>query len=116
MVSHHTADALRVYQAPSTLAIAVAATILGAVGGYFVGQGMSLLGGRERVAQELRRNKRGRKRIAEKVEILESDEEDKEDTEEEEEGGKLKEEFEGHEGEECKLMLVVRTDLGMTKG
>src|SRR4051812_43687011 len=36
------AGALRVYHAPSTVAIAVATAILAAVGGYFVGQATSL--------------------------------------------------------------------------
>lgn len=38
-----------------------------------------------------------------------------EEGEEEERGGELKG-FEGNRDEECKLVLVVRTDLGMGKG
>jgi PTH2 family peptidyl-tRNA hydrolase len=54
-------------------------------------------------------------------EVRESEEEEEEDSDEiacssEEEGGMLQSEFEGYEGEEVKLVLCVRTDLGMGKG
>ncbi len=48
------------------------------------------------------------------VQDSEDDDEDEDSEDEEEDQGELKS-FEGNR-EECKLVLVVRTDLGMTKG
>lgn len=98
---------------PSTTACVVAASILAGVVGYFIGQGAWLFSypskskSRSRAAQE----KRDAQDVSDKDD-WESDEEEKED--EAEDGGELAT-FEGNH-EEVKLVLVVRTDLGMTKG
>jgi PTH2 family peptidyl-tRNA hydrolase len=89
---------------PTTLAIVVATAILAGVTGYFIGQGASIFPS----PRPQRRNQKSR------AEESESDEEDLESDEEDEEGGTLAN-FEGNT-EEVKLVLVVRTDLGMGKG
>ncbi|KAI9777100.1 MAG: hypothetical protein M1839_009056 [Geoglossum umbratile] len=98
------AEALRVYHAPSTIAIAISTAILAALGGYFVGQATSLgLFGEARskhktTAVNPRRDEGG------------------EGSETEGEGVIEKPDGFSTSNEECKLVLVVRTDLGMTKG
>lgn len=93
---------------PTTTAIVVATAILAGVTGYFIGQGASIGlfgswgGGSRNVVQG---RACGAKDISE-------DESEDEDSEEEE--GELAM-FEGNT-EEVKLVLVVRTDLGMGKG
>ncbi|KAI9820685.1 MAG: hypothetical protein M1827_005054 [Pycnora praestabilis] len=86
---------------PSTGAIAIAAAIIAGVGGYFLGQASSLglFGGSAPSSS-----------IAERS--IDSDEGSGEEKTEEQ--GEIKN-FVGNR-EECKLVLVVRTDLGMTKG
>lgn len=110
---------------PSLTAYAIATVILVFVGGYFVGQGISLgVFSRSTSAME----STGRKKKESwpnsydvKVHADSSDEEslseseDLDDDEDEEgEQGELNP-FAGS-SEECKLVLVVRTDLGMGKG
>ena len=111
---------------PSTAAIAIATAILAALGGYFIGQGASLgifssksTSGKkswpnsydvtvhpDSSDEELMKNLNGGEE--------ESGEGSAEDEGELVESGKLAS-FDGNK-EECKLMLVVRTDLGMGKG
>ena len=122
---------------PSTASIAVATAILAAAAGYFIGTASSLglfggatkSGGRkaklswpnsydvtihpdssdEELMQSLGRGK-GK-------EVKDSQDED-EDEDEEDSGDEGQRELKGFEDnrEECKLVLVVRTDLGMGKG
>lgn len=88
---------------PSTAAIAIASAIVAGTIGYFLGQGKALgLFGGSPAAPSLR-DEHG----------LDPDEEEDTDEEEDEKQHGLKD-WEGNE--ECKLVLVVRTDLGMTKG
>lgn len=84
---------------PSTANVATACAIIGLVTGYLVGQAKSLglFGGSPIAPPE--------KRV--KVEESSDEDEDADDS--------APSEFPGHT-EECKLVLVVRTDLGMTKG
>ncbi|CAN9151775.1 unnamed protein product [Alternaria alternata] len=88
-------------QQPSTTNIAAACAILAGVTGYFLGQAKSLgLFGGSPVSQPTK----SEKEEAEDSEDESSDEDDSTPAE-----------FPGH-NEECKMVLVVRTDLGMTKG
>jgi hypothetical protein len=97
------AEALRVYHAPSTIAIVVSAAIIAALGGYFVGQATSLgLFGQARSKHRTTTVKSHLPPKDEDAEGSESGEEDPHDL--------------ATSNEECKLVLVVRTDLGMTKG
>ncbi|KAJ4297920.1 hypothetical protein N0V90_005819 [Kalmusia sp. IMI 367209] len=84
---------------PSTANIAIACAIIGGVTGYLIGQAKSLglFGGSPVSVPQERKEKAD-----------ESDESSDEDD-------SAPSEFPGH-SEECKLVLVVRTDLGMTKG
>ncbi|KAA8648783.1 hypothetical protein EYZ11_004910 [Aspergillus tanneri] len=97
---------------PSTTAYVVATAIIAGITGYFLGQGASL-------GLFSPREKEGWPSSYDvKVHQDSSDEEgdDEDDSEEEDEGdgGELAS-FENND-EEVKLVLVVRTDLGMTKG
>ncbi|KAI9733693.1 MAG: hypothetical protein M1834_003296 [Cirrosporium novae-zelandiae] len=95
----------------SKTGIAIAALIVGGLGGYFLGQTSSL---------DVFSGKGGKSWPNDfdvKVHADSSDEDesgDEDDEDEEEEQGELNE-FKGN-NEECKLVLVVRTDLGMSKG
>jgi PTH2 family peptidyl-tRNA hydrolase len=92
-------------QQPSTANIAAACAILAGVTGYMLGQAKSLgLFGGSPVFQPTKSEK-------EKAEDLEDSEDDSSD----EDDDSAPAEFPGHT-EECKMVLVVRTDLGMTKG
>ncbi|KAF2639318.1 PTH2-domain-containing protein [Massarina eburnea CBS 473.64] len=93
---------------PSTMNIAVACAILAGVTGYFLGQAKSLgLFGGSPISEAPRKERKERK-DHKSEESDESDEwSDEDDT--------APSEFPGH-SEECKLVLLVRTDLGMTKG
>jgi hypothetical protein len=85
---------------PTTASIAIACALVAGVTGYFLGQGKSLgLFGGSPISTPRQTGKAA------------SDEDESSD----EEGASELSEFPGH-GEECKLVLVVRTDLGMTKG
>lgn len=99
---------------PTTAAYVIATAIVAGVTGYFIGQGASL---------GLFREKQGWPNGYDvKVHKDSSDEEDdgeesaEDESEEEDEGnGEELAAFKENE-EEVKLVLVVRTDLGMTKG
>lgn len=99
---------------PTTAAIAVATAIIAALGGFFLGQASSLgmFSGGRRPA--------GRDKTGRLVEDTSSDEEDmaKDESEDEEVDEDEEQELSAfaESNEECKLVLVVRTDLGMTKG
>lgn len=88
---------------PSTANIAVACAIIAGVTGYMLGQAKSLglFGGSPISEGQPRKDKKAQ----------DSDEEDSSD----EDDDTAPAEFPGH-SEECKMVLVVRTDLGMTKG
>jgi len=86
---------------PSTANIATACAIMGAVTGYLVGQAKSIgLFGGGALSELSLQEKDGE-------ELDSEDESDDEDS--------APAEFPNNP-EECKLVLVVRTDLGMTKG
>ncbi|EFW19230.1 hypothetical protein D8B26_007486 [Coccidioides posadasii str. Silveira] len=91
---------------PTTTAIVIATAILAGVAGYFIGQGASI--GLFGSAPVLHR------RAPAVKDVSEDEENDEEELESEDEGGELAT-FEGN-AEEVKLVLVVRTDLGMGKG
>ena len=122
--------------APSPITIAVAIGLLGLLAGYFVGQGRSigLFGGSSGGSSSARRRKdkgrgKGKKSWPNSYDVkihedsssedvagvgtgeTESEEEDLEDSENSQEVKA----FEGNR-EEVKLVLCLRTDLGMTKG
>ncbi|KAH6618944.1 peptidyl-tRNA hydrolase PTH2-domain-containing protein [Boeremia exigua] len=92
---------------PSTANIALACAILAGVTGYFLGtaKSLGLFGGSPISAPP-----RGKSGKAHESEAESSDDED-----EDEDDDTAPAEFPGH-SEECKMVLVVRTDLGMTKG
>ena len=106
---------------PSTAAVAIATAIVAALAGYFLGQANSLglFGGPRITSKESWPNS-----YDVKVHADSSDEEslsspeDRDDGEEEEKEEERQGELKSFEDstEECKLVLVVRTDLGMTKG
>jgi PTH2 family peptidyl-tRNA hydrolase len=90
---------------PSTANIAVACAILAGVTGYMLGQAKSLgLFGGSPVSTPTDRKEKAV-----------DDEDESSDDDEDEDDGTAPTEFEGNK-EECKMVLVVRTDLGMTKG
>ncbi|EDU49009.1 mitochondrial [Pyrenophora tritici-repentis] len=90
---------------PSTANIAAACAILAGVTGYMLGQAKSLgFFGGSPILQSTR---------SEKEKVDDSEDESSED--EDEDDGTTPTEFPDH-NEECKMVLVVRTDLGMTKG
>lgn len=100
---------------PSTAAIALATAIITGLGGYFLGQARSL-----GLFSGSKKGESWPNSYDVNVQYDSSDEElmkslrgEKEDDSEEEQGELSS--FEGNK-EECKLVLVVRTDLGMTKG
>lgn len=86
---------------PTAASIAIACALIAGVTGYFLGQGKSLglFGGSPISTPPQKKSKR----------TEDSDEWSDED------GASELNEFPGH-SEECKMVLVVRTDLGMTKG
>jgi peptidyl-tRNA hydrolase len=91
---------------PSTASIAVASALIAGVTGYFIGQAkqLGIFGGSPIAVPKSGDKKKGQD---------EDSDEDYEDSSDDEATDLS--EFPGHE-EECKLVLVVRTDLGMTKG
>jgi PTH2 family peptidyl-tRNA hydrolase len=93
---------------PSTANIALACAILAGVTGYFLGTAKSLgLFGGSPVSEPLRKH-------SEKEEEEDTSEDESSDDDDEDDDT-APAEFPGHT-EECKMVLVVRTDLGMTKG
>ena len=111
---------------PSTAAIAIATAIIAALGGYFIGQGASLgiFSGKTSSGKKSWPNSydvtvHPDSSDEELMESLKGGQQENEEGSVEDEGelvesGKLAS-FEGNK-EECKLVLVVRTDLGMGKG
>lgn len=111
---------------PSATSIAIATGILAALLGYFIGQGSSLGLFSNRGASGKPAHKSWPNSYDVNVHLDSSDEElmrgsrgdegeeESEEEKEEGEGGTLSA-FKGHT-DECKLVLVVRTDLGMGKG
>jgi hypothetical protein len=98
---------------PSTANIAVACAIVAGVTGYMFGQAKSLgLFGGSRVSKTSETKEKDSDALEEKDSEESSDEESDEDSGED---NTVPAEFPGH-NEECKMVLVVRTDLGMTKG
>jgi PTH2 family peptidyl-tRNA hydrolase len=93
---------------PSTANIAIASAIVAGVTGYMLGQAKSLglFGGSPIFVPA-----EGEEKKADNSD--ESSGEEEEDDEEEDDS--VPADFKGNQ-EECKLVLVVRTDLGMTKG
>jgi len=92
---------------PSTANIALACAILAGVTGYFLGTAKSLgLFGGSPISESPRKQNEKEQEEEDTSEDESSDDED-DDT--------APAEFPGHT-EECKMVLVVRTDLGMTKG
>lgn len=89
---------------PSTANIALACAILAGVTGYFLGtaNSLGLFGG-----SPISEPKRTQSEKVQDSEDESSDDDEDDDT--------APAEFPGHT-EECKMVLVVRTDLGMTKG
>ena len=101
---------------PSTLALAIGFTFVGAITGFFLGQASSIgvFGGSSGSIQPQRR------RVAKHSGTVGSkNRHDADESDEEESGSEDEQEglqgFEKHGGE-CKLTLVVRSDLGMGKG
>jgi len=109
----------RMATAPSGAALAIASGILGLVAGYFLGQGSSIglfdSSGNPDEAKKSWPNSYDVKVHADSSDE-EADDEGEVDDEDEEDEGDRKElkSFEG--SEEVKLVLAVRTDLGMGKG
>jgi PTH2 family peptidyl-tRNA hydrolase len=89
---------------PSTANIAVACAIVAGVTGYMLGQAKSLglFGG-----SPISTPAQGKEKAAEDSEESSDDDEEEDDS--------VPADFKGN-NEECKMVLVVRTDLGMTKG
>lgn len=98
---------------PSTAAYVVATAILAGITGYFIGQGstLGLFSNKEKEGWPNSYNVKPH--LDSSDEDYESEEEE-EDSEEEGDGTELAN-FDSS-NEEVKLVLVVRTDLGMTKG
>lgn len=92
--------------APSALAVAFASAVIAGLAGYFLGQASSIGVFSKPVPRSISNGKDDESDISDAGSV--SDEEDDLDDQE------LKS-FEDSQ-EECKLVLVVRTDLGMTKG
>ncbi|KAF1360081.1 PTH2-domain-containing protein [Lizonia empirigonia] len=94
---------------PSTANIAVACAILAGVTGYFLGtaKSLGLFGGSPISAPPPRKSG--------KAQESEDESSDDDDDDDDEVTATAPAEFPGHT-EECKMVLVVRTDLGMTKG
>ncbi|KAL1969546.1 hypothetical protein VTN77DRAFT_8984 [Rasamsonia byssochlamydoides] len=102
---------------PSTASYVIATAIIAGVTGFFIGQGAAL----GLFSSSAAKSRQGNRRLRISNVTGQSDEENEEDWESEEE----EEEDEGDAGElatfegntdEVKLVLVVRTDLGMGKG
>lgn len=119
---------LTIERAPTTAACVIATAILAGLAGFFIGQGASVgIFGSAPVAARTQKQKKdvkgkGRAVDDDKADDDEEDEDEDEEWEsegeeedsEDEEGGELAS-FEGN-SEEVKLVLVVRTDMGMGKG
>ncbi|KAL1983425.1 hypothetical protein VTN96DRAFT_10331 [Rasamsonia emersonii] len=100
---------------PSTVSYVIATAIIAGVTGFFIGQGAAI-GLFSSSAAKARQGNHRLKSSDAKAQSADEDEEDWESEEEDEEddAGELAT-FEGNT-DEVKLVLVVRTDLGMSKG
>ena len=87
---------------------AVALLVIGTVAGFFIGR-LTAPASEESLSKSSGKNASSASPAKSKQAVLDSDEDS------EEEGDQDLKSFEGIR-EECKLILVVRTDLGMTKG
>ena len=98
---------------PSTAAYVVATAILAGITGYFIGQGSSLglFSTKEKEGWPNSYNVKVHRDSSDEEYESEEEEEDSEDEGDGTELGNFDE-----SAEEVKLVLVVRTDLGMTKG
>ncbi|KZM20931.1 aminoacyl-tRNA hydrolase [Ascochyta rabiei] len=98
---------------PSTANIAVACAILAGITGYFLGMAKSLglFGGSPISEPPQWRSEKAQHSDDESSKSSDDDEDEDEDNDDD----TAPAEFPGHT-EECKMVLVVRTDLGMTKG
>ena len=96
--------------APTAAAIAIAAALIAGTIGYFLGTASSIftLTSPQSLSIKSRKTSKG---VSEEPHSSDSDQDDDED---EDETGELR--TFADSTEECKLVLVVRTDLGMTKG
>ena len=104
---------------PSTISIAFATGLLGLLVGYFLGQGSSIgVFDRSGSSNSAKAKKSWPNSYDVKVHADSSDEEDGDEDEDDDESAVLVESMSGFQdtNEEVKLMLAVRTDLGMTKG
>lgn len=101
--------------APSTTAYVVATAIIAGITGYFIGQGSSLglFSNKEKEGWPNSYNVKVHRDSSDE-ELEDEEEEEEEDSEDEGDGSELAS-FD-NTAEEVKLVLVVRTDLGMTKG
>jgi len=88
---------------PTTAAIAIATAIIAGLGGFFLGQASSL-----GVVGSARKTADGKPQE-------DSSDEENDEGEDMEDAKQTLGDF-SNVNEECKLVLVVRTDLGMTKG
>jgi peptidyl-tRNA hydrolase, PTH2 family len=105
--------------APSVAAAAISSLILGLLAGYFLGQGSSIgvFGGSHSSATGPKKswpNSYDVKVHADSSDEADDEDEQDEDDEDEGDGTELKDFKDSRE--EVKLVLCVRTDLGMTKG
>lgn len=104
---------------PSLTAVAVSSLILGLLAGYFIGQGSSIgiFGGPggSRSAKKSWPNSYDVKVHADSSDDQADDEDEADEDEDEEGDGKELKHF-PESNEEVKLVLAVRTDLGMGKG
>jgi PTH2 family peptidyl-tRNA hydrolase len=99
---------------PTTAAYVIATAIVAGVTGYFIGQGASLGLFREKQGWPNGYDVKVHKDSSDEEHDGEESEDDESDDEDEGNGEELAA-FKDNE-EEVKLVLVVRTDLGMTKG
>lgn len=99
---------------PSLIAVAIASGLLGLLAGYFLGQGSSI-GIFDSSGNPKEVKKSWPNSYDVKVHADSSDEADDEEDEADEDDGKELKNFDDR-NEEVKLVLAVRTDLGMTKG
>lgn len=95
---------------PTTTAYVIATAILAGVAGYFIGQGSSL----GLFSSQPRKSWPNSYNVKVHRDSSDEDEDDGSDSEDEGEGSELAS-FKDNT-DEVKLVLVVRTDLGMTKG
>lgn len=103
---------------PSVTAIAVSSLILGLLAGYFIGQGSSIgVFGGSGNAQQVRKSWPNSYDVKVHADSSDdqADDEDEADEDEDDENGQELKDFKDSK-EEVKLVLAVRTDLGMGKG